>query len=259
MNATGLETHAGEMVSNKSTMNSCRDKFLCLLLSIVLLGCKATPHRPANIPTSATWIDSVYINCSVEKAFRANQCTVYEGDTGEVLADGLFVLRSGDPVNASELRYAAFGKKGIFLQDLRILYQQTASGRDPSHRVFYERLKTIASKDGMVALDCGQVNATSDANTLTECVLSAVARKKPFLASYYQPGLAHFGYNGFAGDSTGTVYGAFYSSGATVWMGGAGKDGQILDENHTLVLPCPKPTNLTMSKMGTLTCFTEVY
>jgi hypothetical protein len=239
-------------------MRNCRTKSAFLLASLSLLGCEATPHRPANVPASATWIDNVFINCSVEKAFRANQCTVYKGGTGEILADGLFVLRSDEPVSKSDLRYAAFGEKGIFLEDLRILYQRTASERDPSHRLFSERLKSIASKDGTTAVDCGQVITTANIDTVTECILSAFAQKKSFFASYYQPGLAHFGYNGLAGDSTGTVYGAFYSSGETVWTGGAGKDGQIVDGNHTLILPCPKPTNLSKSKAGILTCFIEV-
>ena len=246
------------MVSNYFGMKTNCRKFTCWLLSIGLFGCKATIGRPGNVPTSAAKVDNVFIDCSLEKTFRANQCTVYKSDTGEILADGLFVLRSGEPVNASELRYKAFGEKGIFLEDSQILYQQTASERDPSHRVFTTRLKTIASGGRAVALNCGQINIARDADTLTECVLSSAAHKKPFFASYYWSSIAHFGYEGLAGDSTGTLYGAFYSSGDALWTGRAGKDGRVFDGGHTMVVPCPKPTNLTRDKMGTLTCFTEV-
>ena len=233
-------------------------KLICWLLSIGLFGCNATVRRPSNVPISAAKVDNVFIDCSLEKIFRANQCTVYRSDTGEILADGLFVLKSGEPVNESELRYKAFGEKGIFLEDSETLYQQTASERDRSHRVFSTRLATIASKDGAVALDCGQMNIARDADTLTECVLSSAAHKKPFFASYYWSGIAHFGYEGLAGDSTGTLYGAFYSSGDALWTGRAGKDGQVLDGGHTMVVPCPKPTNLIRNKMGTLTCWLKV-
>jgi len=239
-------------------MRTAGQKFICWLLCICLFGCKATIRRPGNIPISATKVGSVFIDCSVEKTFRANQCTVYKSDTGEILADGLFVLSTGEPDTASELRYQAFGEKGIFLQDSRVLYQQTASERDPSHRVFNTSLKTIASEGGAVALNCGQMNIARDADTLTECILSSAARKKPFFASYYWSSIAHFGYEGLVGDSTGTIYGAFYSSGDALWTGRVGKDAQILDGGHTMVVPCPKPTNLTRSKMGTLTCFTEI-
>lgn len=168
----------------------------------------------------------------------------------------MFVLRSGEPVNASELRYKAFGEQGVVLENSQVLCQQTASERDPSHRVFNARLMTIASKDAAAALDCGQMNIARDADTLTECVLSSAAHKKPFFASYYWSSIAHFGYEGLAGDSTGAVYGAYYSSGDALWTGRASKDAQ--DGGHTLVMACPKPTNLTKNKMGILTCFTEV-
>jgi hypothetical protein len=239
-------------------MESNAKKFICCLLSIGLFGCKTTTPRPDNVPASAAKVDNVFIDCSVEKTFRANQCSVYKGDTGEILADGLFVLRSGEPVSETELRYKAFNETGIFLEDSSILYQQTASGRDPSHRVFNSRLRTIASEGRAVALDCGQMNIARDPDTLTECILSSAAHKKPFFASYYWSSIAHFGYEGLAGDSTGTVYGAFYSSGDALWTGRTGKHGQILDGGHTMVVPCPKPTTLLRNKMGTLTCFTEI-
>jgi hypothetical protein len=72
--------------------------------------------------------------------------------------------------------------------------------------------------------------------------LSSAGHKKPFFASYYWPSIGHFGYEGLAGDYTGTVDGAFYSSGDALRTGRAGKNGQVLDGGHTMVVPCPRPT-----------------
>jgi hypothetical protein len=233
-------------------------KSMCLCLFVFFVGCKGMHSRPSSVPHSAVWVDGTFVDCSADMQSKANRCSVYKDDSGEILAEGLFVLGTTDKgADNSELHFVAFGEQGIYLDDLKILRQRTATDRDPSHRVFDERLKTIASKGGTNALDCGEWTATGDADTVTECALAAFEHKKPFYVRYYEPGNAHFSYNGIASDSDRNFYGAFYSSGRTVWMGGAGKDGQILDGNHTLILPCPKPPALTKTRTGILTCFTE--
>jgi len=215
--------------------------------------------RPSNVPQSAVWVHGTFVDCSVDIQSKANRCTVYKGGSGEILAEGLFVLGNTDKgADNSELRFAAVGEQGIYLDDSQILHQQTATQRDPSHRVFGERLNQFASKGGSNALDCGEWAASDAADTVTECALTAFAHRKPFFVRYYEPEQAHFRYTGIASASDGTFYGAVYSSERTVWMGDAGKDGQLLDGNHTLILPCPKPPALTKTRTGVLTCFTEL-
>jgi len=64
--------------------------------------------RPASVPTSAVWVDNTFVDCSVDTQARANRCTVYKDDTGEILADGLFVLNTTyEGVDKSQLHYAA--------------------------------------------------------------------------------------------------------------------------------------------------------
>src|SRR5580693_5565212 len=99
-----------------------------LFLIVCLLGCKGTHSRPASVPSSAVWVDRAFVDCSVERQSSADHCTVYKDDTGEILAEGLFVLKTSHlAAEKSELNYAAFGERGIYLDDLRILVQRTAS------------------------------------------------------------------------------------------------------------------------------------
>jgi hypothetical protein len=94
-------------------------------LFLCLLGCKRNfrPTRPATVPASAVWVDSVFIECSVETKSQANRCTIYKDGTGEVLESGLFILSGGGrEATKAELKYAAFGGHVIYLQDARLLY-----------------------------------------------------------------------------------------------------------------------------------------
>jgi hypothetical protein len=199
------------------------------------------------------WVDNTFVDCSVDTQARANRCTVYKDDTGEILADGLFVLKSSYlAAEKSELHYAAFGERGVYLDDLRILVQRTASPRDPSHRIIDERLKTLASEGGTDALDCTTVTTPGNADGPTECALSAIAGRKPFWVRYYEPGTAWFVYSGFAGNRDGTVYVVLYSHGD--WVGIGDTQGRTMDNNQTLVATCPKPTILSRMENGMLTC-----
>jgi len=84
-------------------------QFTLLFLIVCLLGCKEMHSRPGGVPPSAVWADNVFIDCFVETHDKANRCTVYKDTTGEILADGLFVLNSSHrAADKSELHYAAF-------------------------------------------------------------------------------------------------------------------------------------------------------
>jgi hypothetical protein len=234
-------------------MRACRSALICVLPMVCLLGCNGTHSRPADVPPYAIWVDNVFVDCSVEKTPNADRCAVYKDDTGEILAEGDFVLKSSHvAAEKSELRYVAFGEQGIYLSDLRILVQRTVSLRDPSHRIIDERLKTLASKGGAVVLDCTNTTRQGKADAATECALSAFAGKRPFWVRYYEPGTAGFAYSGFVGVKDGTVYYVFYSHGEWVQIGEP--QGWLVDNGQTLVVACPKPTILSKMKNGMLTC-----
>jgi len=93
-------------------MRVCWLKFIFLFSLVSVVGCEGMHSRPEGIPSSAVWVDNVFIDCSVEVQAKANRCTVYEDTTGEILADGLFVLNSPRrAVDKAELHYAAFGER----------------------------------------------------------------------------------------------------------------------------------------------------
>jgi hypothetical protein len=96
-----------------------------LILSCAVLGlygCGEYHHRAGGIPSSATWVDGTFIDCSVDTEAMANRCTVYKDDSGEILADGLFILSStGKAAEPTALDYAAFGKRKIYLANTGIL------------------------------------------------------------------------------------------------------------------------------------------
>jgi hypothetical protein len=114
-------------------------------LSVFLSGCMEPHPRPANVPSSATWVDNTFIDCSVESPSKGDRCTVYKDDSGRVLADGLFVLKAfHEGVDKPELRFAAFAHGMIYLQDARILVHVAPLERDPSRRTVIERLEALA-------------------------------------------------------------------------------------------------------------------
>lgn len=78
-----------------------------------------------------------------------------------------------------------------------------------------------------------------------------------FLCAVLRTRTRAFRYIGIAGASDETLYEAFYSSGRTDWVGGMGKDAQLLDDNRALVAPCPKPSALVKTTTGVLPCFAE--
>src|ERR1700747_1561905 len=119
-----------------------------------LAGCFGH-SRPNGVPASATWADHVFIQCSPEVQSEADRCTVYRDDSGEILADGLFVIsKSGGAASPENLHYAAFGIEGIYLANAQILSQKTPSPGDPSLRILVRRLTELASKRGGNPINC---------------------------------------------------------------------------------------------------------
>ena len=233
------------------TMRVCWSKLIFLCLFVCLSGCKWRHSRPPSVPPTAVWVDNVFVDCSVEAQSKANWCTVYKDDTGEILADGLFVLNSSHlAVDKSELQYAAFGEQGIYLVDARILLHRAASRRDPSNHIVDNRLRILASKNGVEAVDCRKAGASGNTGAVAECALKAFADRRPFYVRYYLQFPDSFGYLGYAGDADGHLCGVEYKSGRMLFGVAVPKEGQLFDDNHSFVMPCPRPTILYKTKMA---------
>src|SRR5215831_143463 len=224
---------------------------ILIVLCLCLSACHGTHPRPSSVPPSAVWVDNTFIDCVVETKPKANRCTVYKDDSGEVLADGLFLLNTSHAAaESSELHYAAFGNRIIYLQDARMLVPWVASERDPTHRLINQRLKILASKGSSDAIDCRDSPSPEAAS---ECVLTAFADGKPFYIRYYRQGIDSFGFRGLAGDKYGNVYEVDYDS--MGWMNTQPDGGQLFDDNHTFVVQCPKPVAIVKNKDGSLNCY----
>jgi hypothetical protein len=194
------------------------------------------------------WVDGTFIDCSVAEEARANRCIVYREQTGEILADGLFVLNTSlREAGSSDLHYAAFGNRIIYLADARTLVPWVASERDPIHRIINERLRALAIGGAGEPIDCQKVTTNEDERS--ECVTRAFADRKPFYARYFRQGLDSSVFYGVTGDASGNVFEVDYDS---VGWAGAGlrlpKAANLFDDNHIVVIPCPKP--VTLRKIG---------
>ena len=223
----------------------------CCLL-ICLSGCNSFHFHPNNVPHAAVWVDGTFIECSVETPAKADRCTVYKDDTGEILADGLFLLNTSHAAaDKSELKYAAFGSGIIYLSDARKLVLWVPSERDPTHRIINERLRAIACSGGKQVTDCHDADGKTGA--VADCALRAFADGKPFYAMYYFQGIDSFGFTGLAGNDDGNVYEVDYHS--MGWIGlDLPKEAQLLDGKHTFVMPCLKPIYLVKTEAGKLAC-----
>lgn len=234
-------------------MRICRTKSILLLFFICLVGCKTTPPRPANVPASAVSIDRVFIDCSVEELSRANRCTVYEGDSGEIQMSGLFELSgAGREAKQTELRYVGFDGTRILLQDARTL--------NPVLLLNYavpgmaNQLIALAGND---AFDCGRVTRKQKPNAASDCVRKAFADSKPFYVSYDQYAWGG-GYTvGFAKDTKGDLY--FVEYGSEGWPPQPPSEGvHVSDDNHIRFGACPKPPTLFEVRDGELTCIGRI-
>jgi hypothetical protein len=222
---------------------------LSLVIAVCLLGCKRIDSRSANVPASAVSIDRFFIDCSVEELSRANRCTVYEGNSGEVQVSGLFQLSgAGREAKQTELRYAAFDGTRIWLQDARAL--------NPVLMLEYavpgmtSQLTALAGTD---AVDCGRVTRNQKPNAASDCARKAFADSKPFYVSYDQKAWGG-GYTvGFARDAKGNLYFVEYMKEG--WPPQPPSEGvRVSDDNHIRFGACPKPPVLFKVGNGELTC-----
>jgi len=224
---------------------------LCVIAS--LIGCRDVHRRPANVPSSAVWVDNTFIDCSVDAQSNTNRCTIYGDRLGEILADGLFALNNLHvAVGTPELRYTAYGHGTIYLEDAKMLVHVAPGKRDPSRERITRTLETLAMKGSSGAIDCGRGEVQS--KIVSACSLQAFQEKRAFYFSHYEPGTESFHYKGVAASETGDAYEVDYSSIGLANRVELPKGWELLDDNHTEVIPCHRPVIFHRTYGGWLVC-----
>jgi hypothetical protein len=238
-------------------MRAYNSGLLFPLLAVSLLGCDAMHPRPSNVPSTAVWVDHAFIDCSTGTPSHANRCTVYKDDTGEILADGLFILNLSHFAAAKcDLRYIAFGKRRIYLENATWLVEEAPTDRDPSYRIVDEELKKLASSGGPeTPINCNRSDSLSTVNAMGECAMKAFIESHPFFVRYYQPMSHSFSYRAFAANDSRHIYFVEWYSDEFPFgeRAGSGFDGA-----HGLVNSCPIPVRLVKTTNGELTCANPV-
>jgi hypothetical protein len=229
-----------------------------LALCLIFPGCQKLHPRPGTVPSSAVWVGGSFIDCRVDDAADKNRCTVYKDNSGEILADGFFVV--GYPPRAakkSELRYAGYRThyldRYIVLADTQMLSLEEASAGDPTNRLINDRLKTLASSGRGPATNCGRTNINRPDDEVSNCARSAFENGKPFYVRYSSPGEIPYSSYGLAGDGEGSVFDVVYDMRGLLNLG-LGKSAQAFDDNHIRVTTCLKPVVLGKMGEGILVC-----
>jgi hypothetical protein len=92
------------------------------------------PRLPGISPTAvwAGWVDGgAWIECWFDPSTNANWCTVWDDQTGQVIARTHYVLRAkGTGVPDHELKYLSFNGTDIELQDGRYLEPRRKTQKD---------------------------------------------------------------------------------------------------------------------------------
>jgi len=220
-----------------------RHGFLVVLLCSI--GCeRSTPTRPANVSASAVWVESAFIECSVEAEANANRCTVRD-NKGMLLATGLFILnKDGRAATKSELQYAAFRGGRIQLEGDRFLYSVLPLEKDRAE--LERRLAHLAGNGVRTTMDCGRIAVSQDRTPASECALNALVSKQPFHLRFDLQGYEGIYVFGLAGDGSENLY--------------AVEDDSLLADMPPVagarirVTPCPKPIKTRITGGGILTC-----
>jgi len=230
---------------------------LLFWLSTLLSGCSRFHFRPKGVPSSAVWVDGAFIDCSIDKMIKKNRCTVFDDHTGEILAEGLFALANPGAAGKSELQFAAYGDRKIFLQDTNILSLEEASERDPTNRLIDDRLKSLATRGGVTAANCGKTTTNKPEEQVSACAKTAFESRKPFYVTYSFPGKVAYISYGLAQDAEGNVFEVLYNIRGVVKIE-LGRNDQIYDKNHIRVTPCVRPVTLGKTEEGMLACIPPI-
>jgi len=242
-----------------------RTASVAIVLSVfcfVSSGCREHHRRPGSVPSSAVWVDGVFIDCSVDNAVNKNRCTVYRDGSGEIIADGLFV--AGYPpraANKTELRYAAYRtvytERSIVLVDAQLLALEEASERDPTNRLIDDKLKSLSFTSHGPATDCGRTTLNRPEDEVSNCARTAFENGKPFRVRYSRPGQVSYYSYGLAGDGERNVFEVAYDIRGLLSLG-LGKNAQVFEDNHIRVTTCPKPVVLGKTEEGIPACILPI-
>jgi hypothetical protein len=235
---------------------------LCLAFGFSSSGRRKHQRRPGNVPASAILVDGTFIDCTIDDAINKNRCTVYKASSGEILADGLFVV--GYPpraANRTELRYAGFRTvyldRHIVLLDSQLLSLEQASDSDPTNRLINDRLKSLSSSNQSPAINCGRTVLNKPANRVSDCARTAFENGKPFYVQYSRPGqISYFSY-GLAGDGEGNLFEVDYDLRGLLNFG-LSKNARAYDGNHIRVAVCLKPVVLGKTENGIPACIQPI-
>jgi hypothetical protein len=217
----------------------------CLLALAFVQGCGGHFFRPASVPRSAVWVDGVFIDCLADAQIHANRCTIFSSNSGEILEDGWFVLNTTNyAADTSELHYAAFGNRQIYLEDARRLVLWRLSERDPILRTMNDQLRTLATQGRAAEIDCQESASRADDAKLSDCALKAFANRRPFYVRLESAGVDSWGFWGLAGDANGNVSIVYFDS----------YEPRGKDQPRLTVYTCPKPVALS-KRDGILGCW----
>jgi hypothetical protein len=198
-------------------------------------------------------VDGVYIDCSFQKQVQSHRCTVYRDKTGEVLADGWFVAsNSNGGLETSDLQYAAFGNRHIYLENAQTLVLKTLAKNDPEFGLLDNALRGISARDSTKAIDCGESGVNGDFTHASNCAVDAVAARKPFYVRFYTRGWYSYSLYGLVGDENGNVAYVFYDRFRRAENSNV-TSTQTLDPNQIQISTCPKPVTL-VKEDGVLSC-----
>ena len=130
-----------------------------------------------------------------------------------------------------------------------------APTREPSVKMFLERVKTISGKE---AKDCGTTSSTKPDASVSACGLGAFHNHKAFFLGYFrQDGAEPWFAYGLASNSLGDVFMITYRFSGFPAMA-PNRHTQLLDDNHTRVMQCISPVTLDTTDEGLPACVMPV-
>jgi hypothetical protein len=125
----------------------------------------------------------------------------------------------------------------------------------PSAKVFLERLRAIAGRDGN---DCGTTSLAKPHTSVSACGSKAFRDHKAFFLGYYeQAGEEPWFAYGLAGNSAGDVFAVTYQLRGFPAVA-PNLHTQVMDDNYTRATECIKPVTLDKTTQGLLACVIPV-
>lgn len=118
-------------------------------------------------------------------------------------------------------------------------------------KVMEQRLHRLSGDD---AIDCGAVPVGGNPADATACVIKALRQHRPFYVRYAVQGIDAELSDGIASDGKGEMYGVIFDS-LGVTSSNLPSNVTMPDGDHTIVLPCPKPSRIRKAGNGKATCF----